>query len=543
MSELSNIKQLSLDKLIADIDGKKYAVTSCNLMLKLNTPGTCELVLAQGESVRSGRRAAASGGDLDKTTLGAFTPVVVNMYINGQKTPIVLFRGVISSISRIAAKNAGGSYAGTVVNCIMPQILMQTYTWTGYRYWSSKFDGKGKETAQKSRQGKVRELLQDLGKDTFLTITTKKDKGAIKIADDYANYTPKMVGTLTELGSNGRYSQKGVTVHFNTRGRKIVENEPLAGIDVEAEYQLINNAVSGIAKSDSFMVTRSILNQQLFMNVVPMPCGVMDIIPAFPWTKETAGTLRRADILQLRDSTRLSPAIENLDAVLVPVMFGKTGETNDPAVWPKDEDTPIAGTYKVVHVPSWLNPFIDSFESDGKKQSDRKNNKSSKNSASNIDEKEKQYIRVAELVAQAFFAELKNQGVSVSAKVPWHRLEFLDALGYLMKIEQPIYDRSTEREDLYGYLAGAMFKTQTTPGGSKATLSLTFTHVRGESVHNQFALDSHPLYKISNGPISKIRQFLASPNRSFTRDRQIDLEGGNYNNYLSDAIKEVENRR
>jgi hypothetical protein len=543
MSELSNIKQLSLDKLIAEIDGKKYAVTSCNLMLKLNTPGTCELVLAQGESVRQGRRAAASGGDLDKATLGAFTPVVVNMYINGQKTPIVLFRGVISSVSRIAAKNVAGSYAGTVVNCITPQILMQTYTWTGYRYWGSKFDSRGKVTAKNTLANQ--KLLGQIGKKALETTTTKKSDAnkAIKLAEDYALFTPKMVGVITEYGSAGRYSQKGVTVHFNTRGRKITGTDPLTLVDVKAEYQLIEKARVGITKGDSFMVTRSILNQQLFMNVVPMPCGVMDIIPAFPWSKEIAGTLRRADILELRDTTKLSPAIENLDAVLVPIMFSTGVPDPTPAVWPKDEDTPVAGTYKVVPVPQWLNPYIDAFESDGKKTPERKNNKSTKNTNENIKNKSEKYIELAELVAQAFFAEFKNQGVTASVKVPWHRLEFLDALGYLMKIEQPIYDRSAEREDLYGYLSGASFKTQTTPGGSRASMDLMFSHVRGESVHNKFALDSHPLYKISNGPINKIRQFLATPNRTFNRSVQKDLEGGDYENYLSDAIKEVENRR
>jgi hypothetical protein len=542
MIELSNIKQLSLDKLIAEIDGKKYAVTSCNVTLKLNTPGTCELVLAQGESVRRGRRTAASGGDLDRTTLSAFTPVVVNMYINGQKTAIVMFRGVISSISRIAAKNVAGSYAGTVVNCVAPQILMQTYTWTGYRYWGTKNDGKGKVSAKSNNQQKV--LLASLGKSVRDTLhnTKSKDKQAIKIADGVADYIPKMVGVLTEVGSSGRFSANAVEVHFNTRKRKVVPNSALATLDIKSEEHLINNAIAAIVKADSFMVARSILNQQLFMNLVPMPCGVMDIIPAFPWTKETVGTLRRADILQLRDNTRLSPTVENLDSVLVPIMFGNR-PSDEPAVWPKDQDTPVAGTFKIVHVPPWLSPFTNSYESEGKKDSERKNNKTNKNSTENIDKRIEQYVSVSELVAKAFFSELKNQGVTVSAKVPWHRLEFLDALGYLMKIEQPIYDRSAEREDLYGYLAGAMFKTQTTPGGSKASLDLTFTHVRGESVHNQFALDKHPLYDISKGPDSTIRQFLASPNRSFNRDIQIKLEGGNYNDYLSTAIKEVENRR
>lgn len=543
MSDLSNIKNLSLDKLIADIDGKKFAVTSLTLTLKLNVPGTCELVLAQGKSVRQGRRSAASGGELDKSNLSAFTPVVVNIYINGQKTAIVLFRGIISSVSRIAAKNAAGSYAGTVVNCVMPQTLMQTYSMSGYRYWNSKNDGKGKGVARLTKEHDT--LLRDLGKNT-LSVLHPDAARSIHFREECAEYTPRMIGKLVEVASSKRFSSNSVEVHFDRRGRKVTPGSGLGAVSYKADESISDHGFRTLTKADPFLSSRSILNQQLFMNIVPMPCGKMDIIPAFPWFKETVGTVRRADILQLRDSTRLSPATEDLDAVIVPMIFrSEDGQTNDEGfqTWPEDKDTPVAGTFKVVHVPQWLSPYLDEYRSTGKKSPDLKNNKTNKNTKNNIDDKNEQYEIVGKIVAKAFFAELKNQGVMVSATVPWHRLEFLDALGYLMKIEQPIYDQSNEREDLYGYLSSASLKVQSTPGGSKAAMNLTFTHVRGEAVHNEFALDEHPVYSISGGPASKIRQFLAKPNRTFDRQTQISLEGGSYDDYLDKAIAEVEGKR
>ena len=542
MSDLSNIKNFSLDKLIVDIGGKKFAVTSLTLTLKLNVPGACELVLAQGESVRQGRRAAASGVDLDKSKLNAYTPVVVSIYINGDRTAIILFRGIVSSVSRVAAKNVSGSYAGTVVNCVTPQILMQAYSMTGYRYWGSKNDGKGKLAARNTADYKI--LLEELGWDTLNTIYSDKTP-ELAFAEDFANYTPTMVGILVELASSKRFSRDSVDVHFETRGRKVTGSPGLAGVSFKADDQFVKHALGGLQKADPFIVVRSILNRQLFMNAVPMPCGKMDIIPAFPWSTETIGTLRRADILQLRDNTNLSPSVENLDSVLVPVMYtDKDGAFPEGYLtWPKDEDTPVAGTFKIVHVPNWLSPYSDAFQAKGKGDPERKNNKAGKNSKDNTDSKNEQYAQVAEIIAKAFFAELKNQGVTVSAVVPWHRLEFLDALGYLMKIEQPIYDRSSEREDLYGYLAGASFKVQSTPGGSKASMNLTYTHVRGEAVHKEFAIEQHPIFSISGGPASKIKKFLAKPNRKFTRQVQISLEGGNHEDYLGKAISEAENKK
>jgi hypothetical protein len=419
---------------------------------------------------------------------------------------------------------------------------MQTYSFTGYRYWNTKADGKGKANARNTADQIL--LLEQIGRKPLLPVLNET-KGDLQFGDDFAKYIPSMTGVLVGVVSRSRFTRNSVEVHFDYRNRKVTGSDALTGIGLQSDKYFVRHGFEGLKKADPFITVRSILNRQLFMNTVPMPCGKMDVIPAFPWAKETVGTLRRADILQLRDNTRLSPAIENLDAVLVPVMFTNEGGKFPEGylTWPSDEDTPVAGTFKTVHVPKWLSPYVDAYESVGKKDSERKNNKTNKNTKANIEDKNDQYEQVAELVAKAFFAELKNQGVTVSAAVPWHRLEFLDALGYVIKIEQPIFDRSSQREDLYGYLAGAMLKVQSTPGGSKASMNLTFTHVRSESVHNKFALDEHPIFNISGGPAGNIRNFLASPTRKYTRSVQIKLEGGPYDDYLTEAIKEVENKR
>ena len=96
---------------------------------------------------------------------------------------------------------------------------------------------------------------------------------------------------------------------------------------------------------------------------------------------------------------------------------------------------------------------------------------------------------------------------------------------------------------MYGFLNGAALKVQSTPGGSKASMQLSFTHVRDKTVHDEFALDDHPLFSISGGPASAIRSFLSNQGRVFTRAQQETLEGGGHEGYLDEAIAEVRNRK
>lgn len=542
MSDLGNIRNLSLDKLIATIGGTDYAVTGFTLRMALNRPGSCEVVLAQGDSVRGSRRAAASGGTLDSSSFDAFTKVIVKLYMNGQKTPLVMFRGIVASVTRIAAKNVAGSYAGTVVNCVAPQTLMGAYSMSGYRYWSSAVEGRGKLMA---RENTDQALLKRLGKSPLSTLYANTER-EIDFATDWAEYIPTTTGILVEYFSGKRFTANSVEVHFDNRGRKITASPVLGEASFLPDVHHIKNIINGISRNDPFTVVRSMYTRQLFMNLVPMPCGKMDAIPAFPWSTETVGVLRRADVLQLRDSTSLSPAVSNVDSVWVPIMFeqdGKSAFSGGFGMYPTDEDTPNTGTSKIVHVPAWLSPYMDAWPSQGKEESAKGSNKTSKPTKDKIDKNNQDYDTIAGALAKAFFAQIKNGGVALEVTVPWYRLEFFDSLGYLMEIEQPIFDRQEDRENLFGFLAGAALKVQSTPGGSKASLQVTFTHVRGAEEQDRYAIEEHPLFTISGGPASDIQSFLSSPRRTFNRAQQITLEGGDYESYLDEAIAEARNKK
>jgi hypothetical protein len=535
MSDISNITNVTIDRLTADLDGILYNVTSMTLKLLLNKPAVCELVLALGESVRRGNRGLSSTGRLSGFSMTGYTGVVVNLYKNGDKTPIVLFRGFVSSISNIAAKNASGSYAGVVINAVAPPVLMGRYSLNGYRYWNTKGDSKGSAVASKSDYAR-RQLLRELGDDKNATIFTSISP-EIQAADDYAAYIVEVTGRLTKYISKDRYPVESVTENFDTRGRKLLPATALVSkTTAKTQGDLIRYLKGKMVNGNPYAAVQSIASGMMFLNLVPLPCGKMDIIPAFPWTTEVIGTIRRRDILNLRDSTALSAVTEDLDSVMVPVPFGRDVALANYAEWPPDINLATAGVSKVVSIPAWLSPFVNSTVTTEKATDAQKTNKGTKEKKEEIDEKADEYNTVGVALAKAFFAELKNVGVTTEVQVQWHRLEFLDALGYLMEIEQPVIDKSVEQVNLFGYLAGAAMKVKSTPGGSSASLTLSFTHVRDAYAQEIYALDSHPIYNITGGPVQDLQAFLAKPGREYTRSVQQTLEGGSYDSYLNTVV-------
>ena len=534
MSDLSNITNVTIDKLTADLDGIIYNVTSLTLRLLLNQPANCEIVLALGQSVRQGGSGLSSTGRISGFAMTGYNSVVVNLYKNGDKTPIVLFRGFISSVSNISAKNVSGSYAGVVINAVAPPFLMGSYSLNNYRYWNTQGDSKGAATTSKSDFRRSR-LLKELGSRELSPIFTNIVPD-IRVADGFAAYIIAVAGKLTEYVSEERFPEESVTENFALRGRKILPSNAISGITAKTELDFVRYMKAKMTNGNPFAVLQSIAQGLLFLNLVPMPCGKMDIIPAFPWTSEVIGTIRRRDILNMRDSTALSAAVDNIDSVMVPLPFGSNNRILPYAEWPEVSTSP-AGVSKVVNIPAWLSPFVNDVETRTEPADTQKTNKGTKESKEDIDEKVDKYVEVGEALAKAFFAELKNSGVTTEVQVQWHRLEFLDALGYLMEIEQPIIDSSLEGQNLYGFLSGAGFKVKSTPGGSSASLTLSFTHVRDQAAQEIYALDSHPLYDIEGGPASALQAFMARAGREYTRSVQTTLEGGDYESYLNDVVR------
>ena len=537
---MSTNYNITIDKLRAVIDGKNYKLTSVRVQYAVNSVGVAEVTLAQGMSPR-GTYSFNRPASFEKN----FTPITIELYMQGQSAGIVLFRGFISSVSRVASRTVSGSYTGTVLNCTTPPGSMQSMRIQGYRYWGSSTDGKGATTAKDANQ--QARILQELNSDTFATILTDV-KTNNRFQSDVVGFMTDVIGLLVEYISNKRYDRDAVNVHIMDRGRTVVPSGVIANSSARPEAFLLKGAKSMLQRSDALATLLATCKQLLYMNVTPSPCGKLDIAPSFPWGSDPVATLMRSDILKLQDTSRLSGMNASVDAIFVPVRFASDLPGSSFESYPETAAMGNAGSAKVVSVPDWLSPWLG-YDAPGEPSAPAtdgtaalKTHKAGKNrTAEELDKALEDSKSIAQLLAKAFFNEVKHSSTGIEVTVPWYRLEFLDALGYLMEIEQPNdFGGSQDESNLFGYLAGVTFQASSTTGGSTAALSLAFSHVRSDESQDANSLDEHPIYEITDPVASQLSSFLSKKTRLFTRSKQISLEGGSYANYLTEAKEQMD---
>jgi len=488
--------------------------------------------LANGTSIT--RRRAL---DPVKATNGldAFAKVVLTLYADRQSTGLVIFQGVVTSVNRLAAKNPSGSYTGVVLNCSAPPILMGTFSASNYKYWGTTY---GSSSKNEDLTGPPTSLGEKLGMEVFTHLGTSRE-GEFSVAEDCVEYILQAAGAVLERASNDRYDSDAVLVHFERRGRKIVPSDPISNLAGDTDALLCQAVTNAFRRGNPLNAVGLVARTQLLMSMVPLMSGQMDIFPAFPWDSDHIATIKPGSLLKLRNTTALSAMADNIDGVLVP-LIGLMGEV---ALYPPNEDLPASGVVRTMQLPQWLSPFLHNQDSEEKDDNIRKTNKAAKRAKADRDADDEKFDSLADMMAKAFFTEIKNGGVTVNLGVPWYRLEFLDALGYVIKIEHPYIADVGQTDDLYGMINSGTFRVQSTPGGSRATLELTLTHVRSAEAQDSLALSEHPMYNISGGPKSSLKSVAGQDFKVMTRSQQQSLEGGNQSGYPSEAISNARNKK
>jgi len=534
---MTKLHSVRIDELEATIGGTSYPLTSVRVRMAVNQPSSAELVLAQGIDP-FGKKRFNSPKKFDS----AFTSVVVRIKIDGATDGLVVFTGFVSTVSRTAANNVSGSYTGTVVNCLSAVSTLRTITVQGYRYWGTAYEGNGAAAATIDAFGRSA-LLQRINTDNFFVNIGVYEKDP-RLVNGVVPFIVNALSILTQHLSNKRFGTDVVTTHINERGRETqIIKEIYLDSRSHPESRLLQRLKKYALESDPYTALSAMLKSTMFFNMVPTTGGQVDPIPAFPWAKKAVATVKRGDIIALSNNQTLSAEQDIVDAIFVPTLYGPAGVPQFQS-YPDTSAMPDAGISKVVSIPDWLNPFLDKLNNaDAAEEPTTDVLKNSKKAKLKTDQAQKN-IEVAETVAKAlaraFFSEVKNSGVSLTIKLPWYRLEFLDALGYLMKIEQP-HVGTGDDEVLYGFLAGGVFKASSTAGGSSASLELTTTHIRSEATNDTYGLDKHPLYTIDKDPVKdKLAAIIDRSGRVMSRSEQKDI-GGDPDAYLT-KVKEATNK-
>ena len=100
------------------------------------------------------------------------------------------------------------------------------------------------------------------------------------------------------------------------------------------------------------------------------------------------------------------------------------------------------------------------------------------------------------MVAKAFFAEAKNRSIIVSLMVPWWRFDFMNLIGYVIRVENIDIGNTGKKETIYGMLSSLVFSASSSGDGSVARMQLGLTHVRDSCTNDTYGMDDNPLYGI-----------------------------------------------
>jgi hypothetical protein len=536
---MSGIQRFAFNKILAQIEGTPYRVKKLKIDMQVNSPTRCDVTIAQGAN-RKGKFEGGSANELDKTYQG----ITIELYMENKKEPVILFRGFISGITREASRNPNGSFVGLRLLCLPAITALSAAKFQAYRYWGNKNDGKGFPTALANAD--FSQISGELDKTEQFVFglggTNSEEAPEPRFEEDAAKCLVGYMDSLINLISRGVYT--GATkVHILDNGTTVQPGGVLANSSAFPEKPLMAQMKQMFRNADAFSILMAMATGTLMFVMAPSPCGKYLIIPEFPWAKEALTTLERSDILEVY---RLSQGIDEgalVDAVFVPVLFGQNFE---PFVsYPAKEDLlETSGIAKPVQTPAWMDPWLGLFAEEKKNETEdtqtditKTKKKGPKTLSDKIKEVQNQQYSLAESMAQMAYNRLKSAGSVMQVRVPWYRLEFLDALGYLIKIANPsARDVDKEEDDIYGYLAGATFSASSTTGGSEAGLVLSFSHVRGESKQDT-AFTEHPFWIFKDEKFRQAFQtFMAKKkDRMYDRGTQKGFEGGAYDGYLKEV--------
>lgn len=528
--------KVDFNKLWARVDGKQYRIKSFTLNLVLNAPAACSVILAQGMNKKRDYK-FNSPDAFEKP----FTPIIVELYIDNQTEPIILFRGFIANISKTAARNANGSYVGTALACIAAPSLLQAAKLQGYKFWATKLDGRGPETAlQTFTESQV--VLNRLNEEGML-YGGKTNYEGTRFPENVGNYLTEALGYFVEIISRGLYKPDAVTVHKMQRGIDITPGPEVSTGLVEPETFLVKQMKNLLKRTDAFSTLRAMAAGPLYLTMVPTTSGAFDLIPEFPWAKTPLTTLTRGSYLEIATTGNFLGDVALVDAVYVPVGFSG-GVAEGFATYPNTlAKRGVSGIARTVDMPPWMSPYQGyeapngSAGTTGDSDFTGTNKPGLKKNKSEIDERQSTAAILAEKLAKMAYNRVKSSGSTLQVAVPWYRLEFLDALGYLIKIEKP-NENAKDEKDLYGYLNAATLTISSTTGGSSAKMKLGFSHVRSEEAQSD-AFTSHPFWNITDTFRDNFAAVAGSVN-FYNRADQISLQGDTFEDYL-DEVKELMN--
>lgn len=249
--------------------------------------------------------------------------------------------------------------------------------------------------------------------------------------------------------------------------------------------------------------------QMMSLSIAPKLDGSLEIMPALAWLKKPAVEIAPSAVLGLSDNTDQGGLLYTPDEVVVtsklPDRYGGTKGAGNwkVAAYPDEKDVEelARGRVATVGLPFWAEPYmLRHYQNNkGKGKGDGKLADGAKDKKA---ETKTEKAKVAEAVpnvcvdyAKLCFAQRKNARSSLSLKMPWNRLQLVDAIGSTAVVKDLSTYADRKEHDVFGMIQGVSLSLSKTIDSGSAFLTVRLSHVRDKDANDKWGVDDHPFYK------------------------------------------------
>lgn len=460
-------------------DGTTYDVVGCQLTRTLNQIPTAQIILGLGYNIKSRRvqRLRDSTGD----------PKTIWTLVLDGSVSRELITGYIVSLAKDTTMASSGSQARVKIQLTAEAGRLPGMSAQGHVFWP---EGTKLPTATSLADEELKEIV-------FQTPFANVSKALDNILfpeNDIGKGMVDVLGYIYENWTGIKGSAETIQGYFQLPSVVQLQQVYVPGSRERILEMLLTKTFRKWHSSNIWDTLRAYCRGQFFLNIVPSGTS-FDIIPAFPWKKEPEQVISGADVLRAADTTSTGALVQEIDAVFVSLPDG-----NNMAQWPLDagEDA-LSGAARVISIPEWLE---DSLEADYISDKDLSRQRRILVDRDVLEQRQQQITAsnqsVAEALAKTFFSEAKNASAQMSLRLHWSRLELMDLLGYVIKVDNLSNQITGDKGAVYGMVSSVQFGASSSQNGSSAQLNLVISHLRDDALNEEYGLDQHPIYTVSN---------------------------------------------
>jgi hypothetical protein len=472
--------------------GATYGVTDFRVTWTINAIPVADVTLALGVLV--GQKTVTKFLTSRDRLTGRY---YLEASVNGEE--LELFGGYISGVTQVKNNNAMSGQMRIRVTLVGLAAALQGMAIQGYKYFSTKDDlvGFTSGAAGNPVVSTPEELYGRILGETSL-------EQAVSIPEVLVE-SSVFLQNVTESGATGEQSWsehliREIIIPDDVSLRAIVvQNDMGPKLIFEQIYNLYWKSYQNTNAWQALVATANFF----FLAVVPRDTGHL-ITPAFFWKKEPEWVLGPSEVLSVQRNDNTSVYYDGIDgvAVALPVPTSSTPALNQGYVtYPtSDKMTVASGRVRVVNtLPPWLCGAIlvsstGEIVGEGEKSDEGADQALKKPEATPSDTDGKD---LGDIYAKLAFASASGASTTMQLEVRWDIiLDFINMVGYLIKVEKLGKDNTEGPQEFYGALTSVTFSGRCSATESaNLSLVLGLSHVRSKEINDEYALAENPIYQ------------------------------------------------